>query len=249
MKDNGRILAVGAHPDDVEFRCAGTLARLQQRGYRIFIATMAPGDCGTAERAPEEIMRVRRGEAAAAAAILGAECFCLDERDLAIDYDTVTRRKVTGLLRHVDPFLVLTHPLADYMVDHEVTGRLVRDACFTAAIPNFGSSGGERHTEGIPYLYYWDPIGGTDYYGDPVPAGFLVDVSETIGVKEKMLACHESQRNWLRRQHGMDEYLDSMRRSGATRGQEMGVAYAEAFRQHRGHPYPEDNVLAKLLEA
>ena len=58
-----------------------------------------------------------------------------------------------------------------------------------------------------------------------------------------MLACHASQRNWLLRQHGIDEYLDVQAKWGAQRGGEIGVAYAEAFRQYRGHPYPQDNLL------
>lgn len=249
MQDNGRILAIGAHPDDIEFNCAGTLALLKAKGYQIFMATMTPGDCGSAEYSAEETARIRRAEATCAAAVLGAQYCCLEERDLAIDYDTATRRKVTGLLRRVDPFLVLTHPLEDYMPDHEITGRLVRDACFSAGLPNFVTPEGERATEsGVPYLYYWDVFGQVDRYGKPAPVDFLVPIGDVIPVKEQMLACHESQRNWLRRQHGVDEYLDQMRRLAAQRGEQAGVAYAEGYNQHRGHAYPDDNILARLLE-
>ena len=62
-----------------------------------------------------------------------------------------------------------------------------------------------------------------------------------------MLACHQSQREWLRAQHGVDEYLDSQQRWSQHRGGEIGVAHAEAFRQHLGHPYPHNNLLAELL--
>ena len=62
-----------------------------------------------------------------------------------------------------------------------------------------------------------------------------------------MLACHASQREWLRAYHGMDEYLDAMRRHAAMRGRQAGVAAAEAFVQHRGHAYPRNDLLAELL--
>ena len=64
---------------------------------------------------------------------------------------------------------------------------------------------------------------------------------------EKMLACHASQRDWLLKQHGIDEYLNSCERWSRQRGGELGVDYAEAFRQHKGHPYPHDNRLLELL--
>ena len=67
-------------------------------------------------------------------------------------------------------------------------------------------------------------------------------------LKQKMLACHESQRNWLRKQHGIDEYMERCERWSAARGREIGVQYGEAFRQHTGHPYPGDNRLAELLK-
>ncbi len=62
-----------------------------------------------------------------------------------------------------------------------------------------------------------------------------------------MLACHASQRNWLLKQHGIDEYLDSQEHWSRLRGTEFGVDHAEAFRQYRGHPYPQDNRLLELL--
>ena len=247
MEDNGRILAIGAHPDDVEFTCAGTLSLLRKKGYAITIATMTPGDCGSAEHSAFKIAETRRKEAAEAATVLDAPYLCLEERDLAIDYNTVTRRKVVGLIREVDPFLVITNPLEDYMVDHEVTGRLVRDACFCAPMPNFGVPNGLTNTDGIPYLYYVDPLEGKDLFGNPVPYQFAVDVTSEIETKKEMLSCHRSQRDWLLRQHGMDQYVESMLEWAAARGKEAGFQYAEAFRQHVGHPYPHDNKLLALV--
>ena len=60
------VLGVFAHPDDAEFLCAGTLLRLaRERGWQVHIATMTPGDCGSAELPPGEISRIRRAEGAA----------------------------------------------------------------------------------------------------------------------------------------------------------------------------------------
>ena len=67
--------------------------------------------------------------------------------------------------------------------------------------------------------------------------------------KTAMLACHASQREWLRAHHGTDEYLDSMRNWSAARGKLIGTAAAEAFVQHRGHSYPRNDLLAELLGA
>ncbi len=171
----------------------------------------------------------------------------MEERDLAIDYDTRTRRRVTSLVREVDPFLVMTHPPVDYMVDHEVTSKLIRDACFTAGIPNFAGSGGEKPTAGVPYLYYFDPIELSDHYGQQVDAEFIIDISTTFETKNRMLLCHASQRNWLLQHHGVDEYSESQRRWSKSRGREIGEEFGEGFRQYRGHAYPQNNVLKEIL--
>jgi LmbE family N-acetylglucosaminyl deacetylase len=247
MEDNGRILAVGAHPDDAEFGCAGTLSLLRKKGYEIAVVTVANGDCGSTEHSAESIALIRKGEAAESAAVLDGRYLCLDERDLMIHVDERTRRKVVNAIREVDPFVVFTHPHEDYMLDHELTSRLVRDACFGAPIPNYASAGNLPPTSGIPCLYYWDAMEGIDHLGRPTPVHFCVDVTTEMDVKREMLACHRSQREWLLRQHGMDHYVQSMVSWAERRGGEAGCASAEAFCQHRGHAYPRDNVLAKIL--
>jgi hypothetical protein len=74
-----------------------------------------------------------------------------------------------------------------------------------------------------------------------------VDVSRVFDVKRKMLSCHASQREWLLRQHGIDEYPESQAVWGSHRGKEIGVEKAEGFRQYKGHPYPQDNLLLALI--
>jgi N-acetylglucosamine malate deacetylase 1 len=243
------VLAIHAHPDDVEIQCAGTLARLKQLGCRISIATMTPGDLGSAELPPDEIAAVRRGEAQRSAELLGADYRCLEFRDLSILVDNDGRRRVTETLRKSAADIVITAPPVDYMSDHEFTSRLVRDACFAAPVPHYRTHAWDPAPPlaQIPHLYYVDPLEGIDHLGQPIEPGFILDISATIELKLQMLACHASQREWLRRQHGLDEYLDGCRRWSAKRGEQIGTAYGEAFTQHLGHPYPHDNLLAELL--
>ncbi|MBX7167672.1 MAG: PIG-L family deacetylase [Pirellulales bacterium] len=243
------ILAIHAHPDDVEFQCAGTLAHLAAQGHTLVIATMTAGDCGSRDKSPAEISTIRRREALTSAELINAGYMCLDFRDLSIVIDNESKRRVTEVIRGVRPDVVITAPPVDYMDDHEATSRLVRDACFNASCPNYATRKWDPApaTERIPYLYYVDPIEGVDTWGQPVRPHFYVDISNTFETKQRMLACHDSQRAWLQAQHGVDEYLESQRRWSEARGQEAGFALAEAFRQHRGHPYPQDNILAKLL--
>jgi LmbE family N-acetylglucosaminyl deacetylase len=238
-----------AHPDDAEFLCAGTLLRLaRERGWQVHIASMTPGDCGSAEQGPEEIARIRRQEGARAAALLGATYHCLEERDLLIFYHERPLERVTRLLREVRPRIVLTHSPADYMLDHEMTSTLVRAAAFGAPAPNFFA--GRAHPPAlshIPHLYYCDAIEGKDALGQPIEPAFRIDVSGVIDAKAEMLAAHASQREWLWKHHGMDQYVESMRAWCGERGRQAGVAFAEGFRQHRGHSYPQDNLLGELL--
>src|SRR5664279_5915854 len=112
------ILAIHAHPDDVEILAGGTLALLAGLGHAIAIATFTPGDCGSRELGPREIAAVRRQEAANAAALIGARYLCLEMRDLAIFPDDASRRRVTETLRQTRPDLVLTASPVDYPVSY-----------------------------------------------------------------------------------------------------------------------------------
>ena len=98
-----RILSIHAHPDDAEILAGGTLARLARLGHQIVDLSHDAGDCGSAEQPADEIARIRRREAAAAAAVIGAAYRCAEFRDLAIFSDDGSRRRVTELLRELQP--------------------------------------------------------------------------------------------------------------------------------------------------
>ena len=240
------VLSLGAHPDDAEFLCAGTLALLRQKGWQIHIATMAPGDCGTVQYSREEISRIRRAEAAKSASLLDGAYHCLECGDIFILYDRPSLLKAIELVRKVKPAIVFTTSPSDYMVDHEMASKLAQTACFACGVVNVETPGAEPF-EPIPHLYYMDAVEHKDNFGAEVKPGMIVDTSSVMDTKEKMLCCHESQRHWLMTHHGMDEYVSMMKRADQKRGREIGSAFAEGFRQHLGHAYPQDNILKAEL--
>jgi LmbE family N-acetylglucosaminyl deacetylase len=244
-----RILSIHAHPDDAEMLAGGTLALLAERGHAITVVTMTPGDCGSAELDPDEIAAIRRREARAAAAVIGASYVCAEFRDLAVFIDDAARRRVTAILRRLQPDLVLTASPIDYMCDHEATSALVRDACFGAPAPNYSTAGYESGPplKAIPHLYFMDSVGGVDRDGRPILADFTVNVSSMFETKRTMLARHESQREWLRKHHGMDNYLETIEEWTRACGCRAGLEFGEGFRLYKGHPYPQTPLLEELL--
>jgi len=243
------ILAIHAHPDDVEILAGGTMAQLASAGHRVVIATMTPGDCGSRDHGPDEIAAIRRAEAAASARRIGAVYHCVEFRDLAVFSDDASRRRVTEVLRRVRPDLVITASPVDYMCDHEAASELVRDACFGAPAPNYRTHAPDPAPAlpAIPHLYFMDPIGGVDRGNRPILADFYVDVSRFFETKRAMLAEHKSQREWLLKHHGMDNYLETMERWTRETGRRAGTELAEGFRHYQGHPYPETPLLEELL--
>jgi LmbE family N-acetylglucosaminyl deacetylase len=244
-----RILSIHAHPDDAEILAGGTLALLAHAGQKITIVTMTPGDCGSAELAPGEISAVRRKEAEHAATAIGAEYLCAEFRDLEIYTDDNARRRVTEILRKTRPDLILTSSPVDYMIDHETTSSLVRDACFGAPVRNYltGDSNPAPPLDAIPHLYFMDPIGGVDRDGRPIQPDFIVNVEPAFEEKKIMLSRHRSQREWLLKHHGIDDYLDTMERWTRECGRRAGLEFGEGFRLYKGHPYPQSPLLEELL--
>jgi LmbE family N-acetylglucosaminyl deacetylase len=243
-----KILAAHAHPDDIETLAAGTLAILARAGHDISIVTLTAGDCGSRDFSPEETARIRRGEAAEAAAMIDADYQCLGLPDLGVFNDDPTRRKVTELVRAAAPALVITAAPADYHPDHEATSALVRDACFAASAPNY-RTGPAAALDAIPHLYFTDPIGGRDRDGRPVDPHFAANIGATFRTKMQMLAAHISQTDWLARQHGTQDEAALVEAFARRRGSEFGVEFAEGFRHYRGEPFPRTPLLQELLGA
>lgn len=241
------ILAIGAHPDDIEILCAGTLALLRKKHWHIEFATMTPGDCGSTTLSRGRISSIRKAEAVKSAHVLDGNYHCMECDDIFIAYDRPTLLKVIKLIRQVRPTIVFTMSPQDYMVDHETTSAVVRTACFSAGIGNIKTPR-EVPLMKMPYLYYFDPIDGKDILGTEIRASTIVNIDNTMQTKESMFRCHESQQSWLQAHHEIEDYINSsLRQLSAKRGKEIGVSFAEGFRQHLGHAFPQDNILKQEL--
>jgi LmbE family N-acetylglucosaminyl deacetylase len=239
------VLGIFAHPDDAEFLCTGTLSLLKKAGWHVHIATMAPGDKGTTEYSRHEISKIRREEASKSAGLLGGQYHCLEFEDVYIFYGRETINVTTNLLRKIHPDIVFTASPDDYMFDHEITSQIVQTACFSTGIKNMEIN--SEPFEPIPYLYYCDAMEGKDKFGNLIRPSIYVNVNSEMALKEQMLSCHASQRNWLLKHHKIDEYTLFMKRMAEMRGSEINILNAEGFRQHLGHGYQHDNILKEIL--
>jgi LmbE family N-acetylglucosaminyl deacetylase len=248
MSMSRTVVAAMAHPDDIEFLCAGTLRLLVECGWTLRCVTLSGGDIGAPAGTRETIRATRLREAGRAAAVLGGAYHWAGLDDLTIQYCADQLRAVTDALRACGPDLVITHSPDCYMVDHEETSRLVRMACFAAGMPLFETT--HRATgKPVPALYYADAFEGKNKFGEPVIAEFWVDVDSVFETRQAALACYASQRTWLRAHHGVDNYLALSESFARLHGQRCGLRLAEGFRQHLGHGYPQENILAASLAA
>lgn len=241
-----RVLALHAHPDDIETLCAGTLALLATKGVQIVCATATAGEGGSDSTSPEDTARIRKSEARNAAALIGADYACAGLPDLGVFNDDRSRRAITEVVRWSRADIVLTASPADYHPDHEAVSQLVRDACFAASVPNY-RTGEAAPMAAIPHLYFMDSIGGRDREGRKVIPDFGADVSASFPIKRAMLAAHVSQEEWVARQHGIADHQASLEKWTRRQGRLFGVEFAEGFRQYRHHPYPTTPLLQDLL--
>jgi LmbE family N-acetylglucosaminyl deacetylase len=219
-----RILAVGAHPDDLEILCAGTLARWAREGCEVWMSHATTGDMGSFVLAGEQISRVRLKEAGRAAQVIGATHRCLGLGDGEVNAaDPAQKALVVDLVREARPDVIVTHAPNDYMGDHNETSKLVFECSFYATFKNLETDR-DRH-ELVTPIFYMDTIAGLGF----VPTEY-VDITDTIDTKAAMLAAHQSQLVWLRDHDGVD-IVEEMRTAARYRGQQCGVRYAEGFVQ------------------
>lgn len=228
---NQTILAIAAHPDDIEFCMSGTLLRFLMLGWEVHYFNVANGCCGSSTLSPAECAEVRLGEAKNAAELLNAKFYAPIRNDLEIFYDHNTHVAVAEVVRRAKPSIILTHALQDYMEDHQNTARLAVGAAFVRAVPNFPC---DQPTFDTPVaIYHAQPHGNRDPLGQVVVPTHFVDTSNVIERKRKLLLCHESQAKWLDETQGMGAYAETMVDLGAEVGAMSQVfSFAEGWRQH-----------------
>jgi LmbE family N-acetylglucosaminyl deacetylase len=231
-----RVLAIGAHPDDIELLCSGTLALCAQRGDEVFVAIATNGDVGSGEPAaePEEIARIRRAEAQASADIIGASLIWMGAPDEFLEDNRASRERFIDAIREARPNVMIIHSEEDYHPDHRVAGKIARDARIPVSVPLVRTS--LPPTE-IPTVFIMDTVMGRRFEPE-----FFVDVSSVIDTKRAMLLSHVSQAAWI--SHVFDaELTTNMEVQGRFRGAQAGVQYAEAFRSLHEWPNGGDRRL------
>ena len=232
------VLAIVAHPDDIEFSAAGTMLLLKQAGWQLHYFNISGGDCGSTKTGRDETRRIRAAEARAAAEVLGAEFYESIGNDMLIFFGEELLRKVAAVVRQARPRIVLAHSPQDYMEDHMNACRLAVTAAFTHGMPNFATDPPVEPYDGDVTVYHAMPHGLCDGLRQPVEPDFFVDVESVRETKRQALAAHESQRSWLdesQRRRAVGRVCPCRRLATAPapwllRGRELPVDRRPAFR-------------------
>ena len=211
------ILAVGAHPDDVEFGCGGILIKEISRGHAVTILNLTRGEASSSGTREE-----RRREAEAAAAMIGAHLeIAYLGGDCHIEHRPENAVTIARVIRGVRPHIVLApSPEENQHPDHAQAARLVRDAARLARY------GGLKHLEpepphAIDALYFYDITGGSAGWPPPGVAKIIVDITPVFATWKAAMACHASQ--MLTR-----DYVELLVARSRALGAEIGVEHAMA---------------------
>lgn len=178
-----KILAIGPHPDDIEFGCAPVLIKEARKGNRVKILVLSRGEAGSAGT-PES----REQESRAAAALMGVELeFVEFAGDCRLEYTPRNAFRLAAEIRAFRPEIVLApHPMENQHPDHSIAGRLVRDAC------RFARYGGLQELKPAPAhrvsnLCFYHI---TQHLQNP---DIVIDISDLVAEWEAVMNCHQSQ--------------------------------------------------------
>ncbi|MEQ1886731.1 MAG: PIG-L family deacetylase [Bryobacteraceae bacterium] len=222
------ILAIGAHPDDIEFGCAHVLIQEAGRGNRVKLLVCSKGEAASSGT-PES----REAEAREAAKLIGAEIEFLDfGGDCHMEHKRKHAFELAAEIRRFRPDIVLTpHTDENQHPDHAVVGKITRDACRFARyggldeLKGFHPTGYDAHA--VTALYYY---GITKEFGAP---DVVIDIGDAVAAWEAAMKCHASQ---MRTRSYVDLRLSRARNLGLS----IGVEYAAGF-------YTNDPVRVKAL--
>lgn len=244
-----RFIVIGAHPDDCEYRVAGTAVKLTEMGHVVKFVSATNGDGGHHEQGGATLANRRRAEFTEATRRLGiAACETLDNHDGELTPSVENRQRVIQLIREWQADVVITHRPNDYHPDHRYIGTLVQDSAYMVTVPNICAGTPPLHHNPV-YLYM------EDEFRKPIPFSpdVVVDIGATWEKKVASLDAHVSQfyewlpwlegklnevpkdpagrlkwlEEWLRRLLRNDFLKELERRYGAERAAK--IMYAEGF--------------------
>jgi LmbE family N-acetylglucosaminyl deacetylase len=201
-----RIVCIGAHPDDPESGCGGTLARYAASGHIVTVVYLTRGERGIRDSAPAATAKIRTAEAERACKILKATPLFFGQIDAETSVTKEAAEKMKGLLRRETPNLVFAHWPIDTHMDHQVASVLTMRACM--------------ELEPAPQLYFFEVNAGSQSQGFEPNA--YVNISNYIEQKKAALFAHKSQ-------DGEEIWREHHEPMAKWRGREIGVAAAEAF--------------------
>jgi LmbE family N-acetylglucosaminyl deacetylase len=236
-----RLLVLGAHPDDAEVKAGGLAAIYRALGREVKLVAVTRGDSGHHRLSREELTGIRRQEAAAAAAVIGAESEVWDFPDGALEPTLDLRERVIREIRTWRPDLVLTHRTCDYHPDHRAIGQAVQDASYMVTVPLV--------VPDVPALRR-DPVVAQlrDDFTRPCAfrADVVLDVGPLVDTIVAMLACHASQVfQWLPYNRRMESEVPSdeserllwLRRQYADRQTGLADRYRDRLRETYGEEH------------
>ncbi len=221
-----RILFMGAHPDDCEYYCAGTLAKYTKRGHEVFIAISTNGNIGSmTAKTKEEVADMRYKEALDACAVIGAKLIWMGFDDEYLIDSREVRDAFIDAVREARPDVIFTTwKMNDYNPDHNINGYMAFIARINASIQLIKTK--HEATDKIPVMFFCPPTGQMEFMPD-----YYVDISEEMETKITMWKRHKSQNEeWCGDIFGVDVLAGMIRtcehfayQTGA------GIRYAEGF--------------------
>jgi LmbE family N-acetylglucosaminyl deacetylase len=220
------IVSIGAHQDDIEIHCMGTLLKYRQKGdVNITNVTVSNGDKGAQYDLSipyAEVAKMRIAEATKVADALGGRYICMGQSDEYIRDTDEARNQVVDIIREAKADVVFTHPPVDYNTDHMTVSQIVFHAAMLASVTTIFTD--HDPLPDTPAVYYMDSTAGFEWQ----PTHY-VDITDVWERKCELLNLHESQMINMQKFGGWD-LVKFSRIMGEFRGLQCRVDYAEAFK-------------------
>lgn len=193
LSKNKKVMYIGAHPDDVEFRAIGSAIKFKEQGAQVVVVSISDGSAGHHILKREDLAKRRREEFAKAASLIDAKSIILGAIDGMVTPDLDTRDKLIKLIREEAPDIIFTNRLCDYHPDHRYTAQLVQDASYLLMVPSVVPE--VPVLRYVPLIMHWG-----DQFKEPnefIP-DIVISIDSVLEKKLDMLSCHESQLfEWL----------------------------------------------------